>query len=85
MDWKDYLEKIRSKKIDKKTVKIKVELPHVNKKPLARKVISVQTTFSHYFKIRAKNFKPQKHLLHFLFDFTFFEKKTWRSLLQFLC
>ena len=31
----------------KKTVKIKVKLPHVNKKPLARKRIFVQTAFSH--------------------------------------
>ena len=30
-----------------KTVKIKVKLPHVDKKPLARKLISVQTLFSH--------------------------------------
>ena len=39
----------------KKTVKIKVKLPHVNKKPLARKQIIVQTPFSHDFKIRTKN------------------------------
>ena len=31
-----------------KTVKIKVKLPHVNKKPLARKRIFVQTPFSHF-------------------------------------
>ena len=37
--------KIRSKKL-KKTVKIKVKHPHVNKKPLARKRIFVQTPFS---------------------------------------
>ena len=37
--------KIRSKK-SKKTVKIKVELPHM-KKPQARKRIFVQTPFSH--------------------------------------
>ena len=30
-----------------KTVKISVKLPHVNKKPLARKRIFVQTPFSH--------------------------------------
>ena len=30
-----------------KTVKIKVKLPHVNKKPLARKRIFVQTPYSH--------------------------------------
>ena len=38
------------KKIDpknKKAVKIKMKLPYVNKKPLARKRIFVQTPFSH--------------------------------------
>ena len=30
-----------------KTEKIKAKLPHVNKKPLARKRIFVQTPFSH--------------------------------------
>ena len=39
--------KNRIKKIEKKTVKVKVKLPHVNKKPLARKRIFVQTPFSH--------------------------------------
>ena len=34
------------KKIDQ-TVKIKVKLPHVNKKPVARKRIFLQTLFSH--------------------------------------
>ena len=45
MDWKNYLEKHPIKKIEK-TVKIKVKFPHVNKKPLARKRIFVQTRFS---------------------------------------
>ena len=69
MDWENHLEKIRSKK-SKKTVKIKVKLPHVNKKPLARKRIFVQTPFSHYLKFRAKKFhtaKPLAFSLHFLF------------------
>ena len=51
-------------------VKIKVKLPHVNKKLLARKLIFVQTPFSHYFKNRAKKFhtaKPLVFSLHFLF------------------
>ena len=39
-------EKIRSKN-SKKTVKIKVKLPHVIKKPQARKRNFVETTFSH--------------------------------------
>ena len=46
MDWENHLGKTRSKKIEK-TVKTKVKLLHVNKKPLARKRIFVQTPFSH--------------------------------------
>ena len=46
MDRKNHLEKNPIQKIEK-TVKIKVKLPHVNKKPLARKRIFVQTPFSH--------------------------------------
>ena len=44
MVWKNHLEKNPIQKIE--TVKIKVKLPHVNKKPLARKRIFVQTPFS---------------------------------------
>ena len=48
----------------KKTVKIKVKLPHVNKKPLARKRIFVQTPFSHStLNLERKNFTPQIHSL----------------------
>ena len=68
MDWENHLEKIRSK-IEKK-VKIRVKLPHVNKKPLPRNRIFVQTPFSHYFKIRARKIhaaKPLAFSLHFLF------------------
>ena len=44
----------------KKSVDIKVKLPHVNKKPLARKRIFVQTPFSHStLKLEWKNFTPQ--------------------------
>ena len=47
-----------------KTVKIKLKLPHVNKKPLARKRIFVQTPFSHSTSnLERKNFTPQNHLL----------------------
>ena len=56
-------------KTEKKTVKIKVELPHVNKKSLARKRNFFPTPFSH--KIRAKKFQAAKPLafsLHFLFQ-----------------
>ena len=54
-----------SKKSDPKNrkncnVKIKVKLPHVNKKPLARKRIFVQTPFSHStLNLEQKNFTPQ--------------------------
>ena len=43
---KTFRKKIRSKKL-KKTVKTKVKLPHINKKPPARKRISVQAPFYH--------------------------------------
>ena len=63
------------KKFDPKNrKKIKVKLPQVNKKPLAKplatKRIFVQTPFSLYFKIRATKFhavKPLAFSLHFLF------------------
>ena len=49
-------------KIEK--VKIKVKLPHVNKKPLARKRIFVQTPFYHStLKSERKIFAPQNHSL----------------------
>ena len=71
MNW---LEKPFRKKSDyknwKKTVKIKVKLPHVNKKPLARKRIFVQTPFSHStLNLERKMFtrKPLAFSLHFLF------------------
>ena len=50
--------------------KLKVKLPHVNKKPLPRKRNFVQTLISLYFKIRAKKIhaaKPLAFSLHFLF------------------
>ena len=47
-----------------KTEKIKAKLPHVNKKPLARKRIFVQTPFSHStLYLERKNFTPQNHSL----------------------
>ena len=62
------LEKPFTKKSDpkknEKTVKIKVKLQHVNKKPLARKRIFVQTPFSHStLNLERKNFTPQNHSL----------------------
>ena len=63
MDWENHLEKNPIQKVEK-TVKIKVKLPHVNRKPLARKRISVQTRFSHStLKFEWKNFTPQNHSL----------------------
>ena len=46
MEWENYVEKNPIEKIEK-TVKIKVKLPHVDKKLLARKRIFVQTPLSH--------------------------------------
>ena len=46
MDWKKHLEENPIKKW-KKREEIKVKLPHVNKKPLARKRTFVHTPFSH--------------------------------------
>ena len=69
MDWENHLEKNPIQKIEK-TVKIRVKLPHVNKKQLPRNRIFVQTVFSLYFKIRAKKIhaaKPLAFSLHFLF------------------
>ena len=69
MDWENHLEKNPIQKIEK-TVKIRVKLLHVNKKPLPRNRIFVQTPFLHYFKIRAKKIhaaKPLAFSLHFLF------------------
>ena len=69
MDWKNHLEKYSIQKIEK-TVKIKVKLPHVNKKPLPIKRTFVQTPYSHStLKLERKNFMPQNHslfVLHFL-------------------
>ena len=40
-------------------------MPHVNKKPLARKRIFVQTPFSHStLELEQKNFTPQNHYFH---------------------
>ena len=65
MDWENDLEKNPLQKIKKKTVKTKVKLPHVNKKPLARERIFVQTPFSH--STLNLEQKPLDFSLHFLF------------------
>ena len=69
MDWENYLEN-PTQKIEK-TVKTRVKLPHVNKKPLLRNRIFVQTPFSHStLNIERKKFhaaKPLPFSLHFLF------------------
>ena len=70
MDWENHSEK-KSDPKNRKTVKIRVKLPHVNKKPLPRNRTFVQTLFSHStLKLERKKFTPQKPLafsLHFLF------------------
>ena len=60
---KPFRKKIRSKKSEKKTVKSD-ETVTVNKKPLPRKRIFVQTQFSHsILKLERKKFTPQNHSL----------------------
>ena len=62
---------------NRNTSKNQKEIANVNNKPLARKLIFVQTPFSHStLKLEQKNFKPQNHslfrvislFLHFLFQ-----------------
>ena len=79
MDWENHLEKNPILKIEK-TVKIKVKLPHVNKKPLARKRIFVQTPFSHsILKLEQKS--SRRKITRF---FAPFPVSAWsKSLLQF--
>ena len=61
MDWENTLEKNPIQKIEK-IVKTKVKLPHVSKKPLARKRIFVQTQFFHStLKLERTKFTPQNH------------------------
>ena len=65
MDWENHSEKNPIQKIEK-TVKIRVKLPHVNKKPLPRNRIFAQTQVSHStLKIYAA--KPLAFSLHFQF------------------
>ena len=70
MDRESHLEKNPIQKIEK-TVKIKVKLPHVNKKTTSEKAkFCSNTVISFYFKFRAKKFyaaKPLAFSLHFLF------------------
>ena len=45
-------------------VNIKVKMPNVNKKPLARQRIFVQTPFSHFIlSLEQKKFTPHNHSL----------------------
>ena len=71
MDGENHLEKSRSKISKKKPVKIRVKLPHVNKKITTEKPnFCSNTVFSLYFRIRAKKIHAAKALafsLHFLF------------------
>ena len=60
MDWENHLEKNLIQNNEKS--KIKVKLPHLNKKPLARTRILVQTPFSpSTLKLEPKKFTPQNH------------------------
>ena len=73
MEWKNHLQKNSDRKNWKNSKNEKtVKLPHVNKKPLARKRIFVQTPFffTSLYKIRVKRFhapKPLAFSLRFLF------------------
>ena len=63
MDWENHLEKNPIQKIEK-TVKIRVKLRHVNKKPLPKNRIFVQTPFLHStLKLERKKFTPRNHSL----------------------
>ena len=63
MDWENALAKNSIQKIER-TVKTKVKLPHVNKKPLPRKRNFDQTQFSHTtLNLEGNNFSPQNHSL----------------------
>ena len=70
MDWEIHLGKNPIQKIEK-TVKIRLKLPHMHKKPLARKrIFCLNTVFSLYFKFRAKKIhaaKPLAFSLQFLY------------------
>ena len=79
MDWKNHLEKYLIQRIEKR-VKIKVKLPHVNKKPLARKRILVQTPFSHFILKIEQTISRRKTTC----SFAPFPVSAWlKSLLQF--
>ena len=70
MDWENHLEKNPIQKIEKKTVKIKVKLPHVNKTTSEKAIFCSNTVFSLYFKFRAKKFyaaTPLAFSLYLLF------------------
>ena len=63
MDWENHLEKNPIQKIEK-TAKIRVKLPHVNKKPLPRNRIFVRTPFSpSTLKLEQKKVTPQNRSL----------------------
>ena len=63
MDWENYLEKNPIQK-NERTIKMRVKLPRVNKKPLPRNLIFVQTPFSHStLKLERKKITQQNHSL----------------------
>ena len=61
---KQFRKKSDPKNWKKKTVEIKVKLPHVNKKTTSKKSnFCSNTGFSLYFKFKQKKFTPQNHSL----------------------
>ena len=70
---------------NEKIVKAKVKLLHVNKKPLARKRIFVQTPFSRSTsKLEQTNFTPQNYSL-FLFRRDQNHDSNWTSKIRKMC
>ena len=79
IDWENHLEKNPIQKIEK-TVKIRVKLPHVNKKTTEKPNFCSNTVFSLYFKIRSK----KVHACKTTRFFAPFPVSAWpKSLLQF--
>ena len=61
--------RIRTKNHKRETLKMKVKLPHKNKKPLERKQFFLTTPFSHYLKNKAEKFHAAKPQIILQFDF----------------
>ena len=80
MDWENNLRKKSDPKKIEKTVKVRVKLPHVNKRPVAKKQIFVQTPFSHS-NLKSEQKNSRRRATLFLAPFP---ASAWpKSLLQF--